>query len=92
MIDRIRQFLQHRQRAYHQCFGSPAGNEVLVDLAKFCRAAETCYHDDPRKHAVLEGRREVFIRIADHMNLTVDQIYALYAGRNVLTQKENENA
>lgn len=78
------EFLRQRQRGYHLCFNSPAGQVVLQDLAKFCRAAETCYNDDPRKHAVLEGRREVFIRISDHLNLSSEQIYGLYAGRNVL--------
>ncbi len=77
-------FLQQRQRGYHLCFNSVAGNAVLQDLAKFCRAAESTYHDDPRKHAVLEGRREVFLRITDHLNLNSEQIYALYAGKNIL--------
>lgn len=83
-------FLRQRQRGYQLCFNSIAGNAVLADLAKFCRAAESTFHDDPRKHAVLEGRREVFIRIADHLHLTTEQIYALYQGRNVL-QPDGDN-
>lgn len=83
-------FLRQRQRAYQLWFGSPAGQEVLIDLARFCRAAETCYHDDPRKHAVLEGRREVWLRIQQHLNLTSEQLFALYGGQNVLTQGAND--
>lgn len=84
-------FLRRRKRAYQFCFGTPAGNEVLIDLAKFCRAIEPCWHDDPRRHALLEGRREVFLRMTDHLNLTGEQLYQLYAGRNIQTQQENNN-
>ena len=69
--------------AYRIVFGGPAGNMVLQDLAKFCRGAESCFDADPRKHAVLEGRREVWLRISDHLHLTQDQLYGLYAGKNV---------
>lgn len=89
---RIMDFLRERKRAYQLTFGTPAGNQVLADLAKFCRAAETCFHDDPRKHAVLEGRREVFLRIADHLNLTTEQLYGLYAGRTVQINEGNKDA
>ncbi len=87
-------FIHARKRAFQLAFGSPAGNVVLQDLAKFCRAAETCYHDDPRKHAVLEGRREVWLRIAQHLNLSTGQLYDLYGGKTVqvkpTTVKEGE--
>jgi hypothetical protein len=51
---------------------------VLRDLAKFCRAHETTFNPDPRAHALAEGRREVFLRIANHMNLTEDELWELY--------------
>lgn len=73
-------FLRRRKVDYQLAFKSPAGQAVLIDLAKFCRADESCWHDDPRLHAVLEGRREVWLRIQRHLNLTPDQLYALYAG------------
>ena len=31
-------YLRHRKTAYQLCFGSPAGQRVLLDLAQFCRA------------------------------------------------------
>jgi hypothetical protein len=77
MIEKTFSFLRRRRQAYQMTFGSAAGQNVLADLAKFCRAAETCYHDDPRKHAVLEGRREVWLRIQQHLNLTSEQLYEL---------------
>lgn len=77
--ERILRLLQPRRRAYQIAFGSPAGQAVLLDLAIFCRANETCFHADPRRHAVAEGRREVWLRIQQHMNLGDDQLIALYA-------------
>lgn len=38
---------------------------LLLDLAHFCRAYETCFHADQRVHAALEGRREVWLRIRE---------------------------
>ncbi len=72
------EFLRTRKRNYQLTFGGPAGQEVLVDLAKFCRANDTCYDNDPRKHAVAEGRREVWLRIQRHLNLSPEQLNALY--------------
>ena len=42
-----------------------AAREILYQLAHFCRAYETCFHTDPRVHAALEGRREVWMRIRE---------------------------
>lgn len=74
-------FLRRRKIDYQLAFKSPAGQAVLIDLARFCRADDTCFHEDPRLHAVLEGRREVWLRIQKHLNLTTDQLYAVYAGQ-----------
>lgn len=82
--------LKARQRAYQSVFNSPIGQEVLSDLAKFCRATDSCFHKDPRIHAVLEGRREVFLRIAQHLNLTTEQLFSLYGGQYVQLSTEEE--
>lgn len=74
-------FLRRRKRNYQLCFHQPAGQEVLIDLAKFCRAAESTFHEDARLHAVLEGRREVWLRITNHLNLSPEQLYSLFAGQ-----------
>lgn len=50
----------------------------MEDLAGFCRANESTFHSDPRMHAVLEGRREVFLRIMDHIGLTPDEFFSKY--------------
>lgn len=71
-------------KAYLDVFGGPAGNEVLMDLVRFCRGTRPCFDEDPRIHALLEGRREVLLRINEHMNLTPEQLHALYDRRNIL--------
>jgi hypothetical protein len=53
---------------------------VIADLAKFCRATKPTFHEDPRVHALLEGRREVFLRIMEHRNLPTEELYRLYGG------------
>ncbi len=92
IIRRTLDFLHRRKRAYQLCFGSPAGNEVLVDLVRFCRATKSTWGSTDRHHARYEGRREVFLRITEHMHLTTDQLFALYNGRNILQpEKEDDN-
>lgn len=80
-IRRTLDYLRGRKRAYQLAFHTPAGAEVLVDLAKFCRAGTSTFDADPRVHAALEGRREVFLRITEHLSLTSEQLYALYSGK-----------
>ena len=80
LASRAVDYIRSRKRTYQLAFGTPAGQDVLMDLAKFCRANASTFHEDPRLHAVLEGRREVWLRIANHLNLTTDQLYALYMG------------
>jgi hypothetical protein len=84
-------FLRRRRQNYQLAFFSPAGNEVLMDLARFCRANETCFHEDPRLHAVLEGRREVWLRIQQHLHLSSEDLMKLYGGNQVrIVQQEDE--
>lgn len=71
------------KRAYAVAFGNYAGQEVLMDLTQFCRAVRPAWSDDERHHARLEGRREVFLRITEHMHLNSEQLYALYDGKNI---------
>lgn len=82
-IGRVVDFLRGRKRDYQTVFGSPVGQRILTDLAVFCRATETCFDPDERLHAVAEGRREVFLRIANHLNLSTEQLYAIYSGKTL---------
>lgn len=86
MIDGLKQtlrgFLVRRAQAYRVVF-NPEGvqsRRVLTDLAKFCRATEPTFHPDPRVEGVLQGRREVWLRIQQHMQLSNDELWALFSG------------
>lgn len=79
--------IRHEAAIYKQTFGSPAGQEVLADLAVFARATETTFRPDPREHALLEGRREVFLRIASRLNLSSSDLFALRTGRPITLEQ-----
>lgn len=42
-----------------------AVKQILYDMAHFCRAYESAFHADPRVHAALEGRREVWLKLRE---------------------------
>lgn len=77
--------LRSRALAYKRVFLKKGTDTdaVLADLAKFCRASETTFHTDPRMTDILIGRREVFIRIAHHLQLTEDQLWSLYGNKQL---------
>lgn len=77
-IQAARGFLARRRTNYIRTFGTVFGQAVLADLAKFCRAHNSTFHSDSRVHAALEGRREVFLRILNHLQLSDEQLYALH--------------
>lgn len=78
--ERLQKYFRRRSIAYNQVFNrqSPFTEEVLKDLAKFCRAHDSTFHGDPRMSAVLEGRREVWLRIQENLKLTIDELYTLH--------------
>ena len=77
MIENAKQLIEQRKRAYSLSFAGTHGAAVLEDLAKFCRANESCFHPDARVHAVMEGRREVWLRIKQHMDLSEGELLSL---------------
>jgi len=87
MIQRVINLLHRRRNAYRMVFTNVDGDMVLKDLAVFCRANESCFHPDERVNAVMEGRREVWLRIQHHLKLTDDQLMQLYAN----TRKVNDD-
>jgi len=88
LIEKARQFLARRRTVYVATFLNPMGEEVLKDLARFCRAHETTFHVDARAHAVAEGRREVWLRIQRHLQLTDDQLWQLYGAPQSQSNQE----
>jgi hypothetical protein len=82
IFETARQYLASRRTAYIRTFLAPGATLVLKDLSKFCRANESTFHTDPRAHAVAEGRREVWLRIQRHLQLTDDQLWDIYGGKS----------
>lgn len=63
------------KRAYQLAFNAPGGEAVLMDLTSFCRARESCVVPGDRDRTyLLEGRREVYLRIRDYLDLTPEQL------------------
>lgn len=84
ILERIKAFLHSRKQAYQITFqGGPECDRVLMDLAQFCRAGKSTFHPDPHVAAKLDGRREVWLRIADHLNMSVDDLYRIYGKGDV---------
>jgi len=83
--ERAKQLLQSRQLAYQRVFAgaaSPADVKIfMADLARFCRADESTFHPDPRVAANLDGRREVWLRVQEHLNLGPDELWERHRPR-----------
>lgn len=79
-LEQLKSFIFGRRSAYVRTFTGPVAKEVLEDLARFCRANETTFHEDARVSALLEGRREVWLRIQEHLNLSPEELFDLVAG------------
>lgn len=77
-----KEFLFRRRTQYIRTFSTDNANAhaVLVDLAKFCRANESTHHADPAIASKLDGRREVWLRIQHHLQLSPEQLWELYSG------------
>lgn len=82
---KLKRFLFGRRYAYLRIFKDDSVDTkiVLQDLAKFCRAYESTFHSDPRAHAVLEGRREVWLRICHHLKMSQDEFWEKYGRRDL---------
>jgi hypothetical protein len=82
MIDLFTRFWNRRNN-YRAVFRSDQGMRVLADLREFCRADTSCVvvSKDGKidTHATLlaEGRREVWLRITETLNLTDEQLLKL---------------
>lgn len=75
--EKLAAVFERRRQSYITTFSGPVPERVLADLAKFCRANEPTFHPDARVHAVLEGRREVWLRIQKYLRLKPADIDAL---------------
>lgn len=82
----------HNLRAAYRaltCGDPKAGRLALEDLASFCRADQSCVvvgkdgRVDTHATAVAEGRREVFLKIQQMLNLTDEQLLRLRSDEEI---------
>ena len=81
IIERARRFLVTRRQAYRRTFSGPVADIVLRDLATVCFAHTSPKCATEREHADADGRRWVWLRIQEHLQLTEEQLWNLYDGR-----------
>ena len=79
-VSKIKELFSKRKVAYQQTFkiNGPYSRYVLEDLAKFCRAHESTFTKDQRTTDLLEGRREVWLRIQSYLELSPDELCSLH--------------
>ena len=76
----LRTLFRRRRLAYNLVFNKDNRytKEVLADLAKFCRAHTSTFSNDPRVQSNLDGRREVWLRIQESLQLSEEEIYSIH--------------
>ena len=77
--ERQLEILRQRKAAYQQVFNTPIGAQVLLDLIPFMHAKRTT-NVLGEKHMIwiYEGRRQVWLRIEDHLTRTPEELFKLY--------------
>lgn len=83
-LQRVWDFLRGRSASYRRVFAKDNmdARVVLADLARFCRADRSTFHADHAISDRLDGRREVFLRIQQHLNLTTQELWRLYGAKS----------
>src|SRR5271157_1955577 len=81
-------FLEERKLAYSLTFGGVSESKeatryVLKDLAKFCFFSRADFDADALKLARIAGRKDVLLRIVQHMQLPVTELFRLASGFEV---------
>ena len=82
MKDKLRQLITGRQQCYKQTFRGPVGEVVLRDLARFCRANKSAFHENQRATDIALGRQEVWLRLQQHLQLSPTELWRLTSGED----------
>jgi hypothetical protein len=83
--------LAERVKAYNLAFRNPAGQIVLADLMTFCEIADEAPSTSNQfQQGRAAGRRDVALRVQEHLNLTHKELYAVLQGRSVLRREDFE--
>jgi hypothetical protein len=84
VITAVKKAIRSRELAYKRTFEGAIDQQiVLKDLARFCYAHKTTFHPDAKVQQHREGRREVWLRIQEQLNLSEDELFALFEKGNL---------
>ena len=79
VITYLKKAIRSRGLAYKRTFAGEIDQRIVMkDLARFCYAHKTTFHPDAKVQQHREGRREVWLRIQSHINLTEDELFDLF--------------
>jgi hypothetical protein len=81
--DEALRYFSEWKAAYQAAFGENArALPAFVDLARFCHARETCViRGDRDLSLVMEGRRQVYLRVMNFIELTPEELVVLHTRR-----------
>jgi hypothetical protein len=71
----VQKFIRDRERAYRAVFNNELAKLVLADLRVFCGATKSSFNSCPYEMARNEGRREVFNRIMNYLEVDYSDYY-----------------
>ena len=94
LVGKAIDLFRFKKRDFQLTFGGPSGQRVLAHLANFCRANDNAAVPGNRDLTnILVGRREVWLLIQRHLNLTSEELFALNGGKTVkrLATQEDTN-
>lgn len=75
-------YVTERKKSFRRTFTTgPDSLVVLKTLARFCRAHESTFHPNAAVANRLDGRREVWLFIQQHLQLTEDELWRLFVPR-----------
>jgi hypothetical protein len=77
---KAKQLLQERKMAYLRVFDKDNVflQAVLDDLETFCRGDRSCAQDNANLTYLLLGRQEVWFRIKNHLERSIEQLYEIH--------------
>lgn len=72
--------LKDLQRHYRALFAqrNPSTEAVMVDLGKFCCFLSSTQAEKTDDMLIVEGRRQVFLRILEMSKLSTEELFAIY--------------
>ena len=81
-VMRAEEYLTERKKAFRRTFTTgPESMIVLKTLARFCRAHESTFDPNSAIANRLDGRREVWLFIQQHLQLAEDELWRLFIPR-----------